>query len=221
MKVLIADDDRVSLLFLRRTLVRVGHEVVEANNGREALEILESAEAPRLAVLDWMMPGIDGLELCRRLRNGRDSRYVYIILLTARSQKQDVAAGLEAGADDYLIKPCDPLELRWRVHAGERVLNLEGALEEGLRELRQALAHVRKLQGLLPICMFCKRIRDEADVWHRLESYIEEHSEAMFSHSLCRECWESHFSQLPGSERPTPTPGPPKIPGPSRGSKGP
>lgn len=215
MKLLIADDDPVSLRLLRGTLTRAGHEVIEAPDGRRAWEILEGDEAPRLAVIDWMMPGMDGLEICRSLRKRGGSGYVYVILLTTRSYREDVVAGLEAGADDYLIKPCNPQELRWRVHAGERVLNLEQTLAERLRELSDALAHVKRLQGLLPICMYCKRIRDEADIWHRLETYLEEHSEVMFSHSLCKECMEKHFPEYSR----TPQMAPVSDPGPKREKK--
>ncbi len=201
MKLLIADDDPVSLRVLRATLNRAGHEVIEATSGRQAWEILQSDQTPRLAVIDWMMPEMDGIEICHRLRRRAAASYVYVILLTTRNEKEDIIAGLQAGADDYLIKPYNPQELRWRVHAGERVLNLEQALAERLGELSDALLEVKRLQGLLPICMYCKRIRDEADVWHRLETYLEQHSEVMFSHSLCRECMEDHFPE-PSTETP-------------------
>jgi DNA-binding response OmpR family regulator len=202
MRLLIADDDAVSRGLLRASLNRAGHVVIEASDGREAWRILEGEEGPRLAILDWMMPELDGLEICRRLRRECTSGYTYVILLTSRGYRKDIIAGLEAGADDYLVKPCHPQELRFRVHAGERVLSLEQTLATRLQELEDALAHVKRLQGLLPICMYCKRIRDEADVWHRLESYLEEHSEALFSHSLCRECWKKHFPDFSEERRP-------------------
>jgi sigma-B regulation protein RsbU (phosphoserine phosphatase) len=180
MKVLIAEDDRVSRRLLQATLGRLGYEVQTEN-------------APRLAILDWMMPEMDGVDVCRQIREREAGPYVYVILLTARGQKKDVVTGLEAGADDYLIKPFDPQELRSRITVGERILNLETALETKVTELEQALAHVKQLQGLLPICMYCKEIRDDGDTWHRLESYIEEHSDAMFTHSLCADCLRKHY----------------------------
>jgi CheY-like chemotaxis protein len=195
MKVLIAEDDRVSRTLLQATLSRLGHEVVTTENGAQAWEILQAGGGPRLAILDWMMPKLDGVEVCRKIREHDDLPYVYVILLTAKGQKKDVVAGLEAGADDYLVKPFDPQELSSRISVGERILNLEAALEGKVRELKEALSHVKQLQGLLPICMHCKKIRDDRDTWHRVESYIEEHSGAMFTHSLCEECLTKHYPE--------------------------
>ena len=205
MKVLIAEDDLVSRRILDANLTRWGYEVISVEDGKKAWEVLRSADSPlagyrevlepRLVVLDWMMPGTDGVEICRKLREREGSRYVYIILLTAKARKEDVRAGLEAGADDYLTKPYDPEELRCRIGTGDRILTLKSALEERLRDLEKALAHVKQLQGLLPICMYCKKIRDARDTWHRLETYIQDHSEAMFSHSLCAECLQKHFPE--------------------------
>lgn len=195
-KVLIAEDDAISRRLLSASLQRAGFEVIATESGVEAWERLCEVDAPRLAVLDWMMPGLDGTEVCRRLRRSQEMGYVYVILLTARDQQEDVVAGLQAGADDYLTKPFDQLELRSRVAAGERILGLQQALEGKVRELEEALSHVKQLQGLLPICMYCKRIRDEQSAWHRLETYIQQHSEASFTHSLCTDCFERHYPTL-------------------------
>jgi len=193
MRVLIAEDDKVSRRLLHATLGRLGYDVVTTENGAQAWEALRAPDAPRLAILDWMMPELDGVDVCRNVRQRQDGPYVYIILLTARGQKKDVVTGLEAGADDYLVKPFDPQELRSRITVGERILKLEAALEAKVHELKDALSHVKQLQGLLPICMHCKKIRDDRDTWHRVESYIEEHSDAMFTHSLCEECLAKHY----------------------------
>ena len=193
MRVLIAEDDKVSSRLLQATLGRLGYDVVTTENGTEAWEALQAPDAPRLAILDWMMPGLDGVDVCRSVRQRDDVPYVYIILLTARAQKKDVVTDFEAGVDDYLVKPFDPQELRSRITVGERILKLEAALEGKVHELKDALSHVKQLQGLLPICMHCKKIRDDGDTWHRVESYIEEHSEAMFTHSLCEECMAKHY----------------------------
>ncbi|MFH1731762.1 MAG: response regulator [Planctomycetota bacterium] len=193
MKVLIAEDDQVSRRLLQATLGRLGYEVITTENGAQAWDALQKPDAPRLAILDWMMPELDGVDVCRYVRGREDVPYVYIILLTARGQKKDVVTGLEAGADDYLIKPFDPQELRSRITVGERILKLEAALEAKVLELKEALTHVKQLQGLLPICMHCKKIRDDGDTWHRMENYIQEHSGAMFTHSLCEECLDKHY----------------------------
>ena len=196
MKVLIAEDDRVSRGLLVATLTNAGHEVVAAEDGEEAWRLLQAPEAPRLAVLDWMMPGIDGVEICRRLRRAKDSEYVYLILLTTKDRQEDVVEGLESGADDYVTKPYDPHELRSRVRAGKRILELKSTLDAKVGELQDALEHVKQLQGLLPICMHCKSIRDEANVWHRIETYIAEHADVRFSHGVCQKCLQEHYSEL-------------------------
>ena len=196
MKVLIADDDPISLRLLESTLVRSGYEVILADDGTEAFRILNSIGGPKLAVLDWMMPGLDGVEICKRLRNRPEVGYIYIVLLTVKREREDLAEGFEAGADDYLIKPFDSVELRARVAAGERLLNLQTALSAKVDELQIALSHVKQLQGLIPICMHCKKIRDDGATWHRLETYIQEHSEAVFTHSLCETCLQEHYPTM-------------------------
>jgi DNA-binding response OmpR family regulator len=197
MKVLIAEDDRVSRRLLQATLERLGYEVVAVEDGARAWEALRGGDAPRLAVLDWMMPELDGVEVCRRVRAESDPSYRYLILLTTRGQKSDVVEGLDAGADDYVTKPFDAEELHSRLRTGERILDLESALATKVEELEGALAHVKQLQGLLPICMHCKKIRDDRDTWHRIESYISDHSEATFTHSLCAECMAKHYGKTP------------------------
>lgn len=194
MKVLVAEDDRVSRELLVGILVKAGYTVVEATDGMQALRALEEPGAPRLAVIDWLMPELDGVELCTRVRRKSRNGYVFLILLTSKSGRNDVVRGLEAGADDYLTKPYDPQELLSRLRAGVRILELESALEAKVLELKDALAHVKQLQGLLPVCMFCKRIRDEADIWHQLESYLMTHADIMVSHALCQECKEKHYA---------------------------
>jgi DNA-binding response OmpR family regulator len=193
MKVLIAEDDRISRRLLEITLQRMNHEVVVTENGAQAWETLQGEDAPQLAVLDWMMPMMDGVDVCRLVRQQETAQYVYLILLTAKGQKEDIVAGLGAGADDYVIKPFDLQELRSRIAVGERIVRLESNLASKVDELEQALQHVKQLQGLLPICMFCKKIRDDGDAWHRLESYIEQNSEANFTHSVCGDCRDKHF----------------------------
>jgi two-component system cell cycle response regulator len=127
-KILIAEDDPVSIHLLKNFLVKWEYDVTVATDGTEALHILEGDDAPRLAVLDWMMPGMEGPQICRRIRTHSDRPYIYVLLLTARSQKKDLLRGLEFGADDYLTKPFDAQELRARLHVGARILNLEDQL---------------------------------------------------------------------------------------------
>jgi diguanylate cyclase (GGDEF)-like protein len=135
MRILVADDDPVFRCEVEALLEKWHYEVVTAADGEEAWQALREDDAPRLAILDWMMPGKDGLEICRQLRHGPQEPYTYLLLLTARDEKQDVVAGLEAGADDYLTKPFDAAELRARLRAGRRIL----ALQEALLSARDAL----------------------------------------------------------------------------------
>ena len=187
MRVLIAEDGSVSRRVLAATLDKLGYEVVVAADGAEAWAALQREDAPHLAILDWMMPKIDGVELCRRVRGLSATTPPYLILLTAKSGKEDVVTGLDAGADDYLTKPFDRAELRARVQVGARVLELQGNLAARARELKTALSQVKQLQGLLPICSYCKKIRDEQNYW--VESYIGEHAEVKFSHGICPACY--------------------------------
>lgn len=138
MKVLIADDDAIPRRFLQAALVKAGHEVVVAHDGLEAWQILQREDAPRLAILDWLMPGLDGVSVCRQVRQREHAFYVYLMLLTSKDQQEDIVAGLQAGADDYLVKPFDPQELEVRLRAGQRILDLQAALLASLEKLAQA-----------------------------------------------------------------------------------
>ncbi len=189
MRILIADDDPVSRRVLELTLKSFGHEVVVTADGAEALAVLQQEESPTLAILDWMMPEIDGTEICRRLRKEVTSTPPYLILLTAKSERGDVVAGLDAGANDYLTKPFDRAELRARVQVGTHVLELQRNLADRVVELEDALVQVKQLQGLLPICSYCKNIRDEQNYWQRIDSYLTEHADVNFSHGICPDCY--------------------------------
>jgi diguanylate cyclase (GGDEF)-like protein len=137
-RILVAEDETTFRHMLKTFLTKWGYQVVVASNGLEAWKVLQAEDRPRLALLDWMMPGMDGVEVCRAVREKKPDPYIYLLLLTSRDQKQDVVEGMEAGADDYLIKPFDPQELRVRIHAGERIIELEDRLiraQEALREL--------------------------------------------------------------------------------------
>jgi two-component system, cell cycle response regulator len=141
MRILVADDDAVSRCLMERILRRAGYDVVLAEDGPQALKSLLSAGAPRLALLDWMMPGLDGPSVCLEVRSRHERPYSYIILLTSKGSKGDLVAGLEAGADDYLTKPCDSQELKARLRTGERVLRLEDTLVQAREEMRFKATH--------------------------------------------------------------------------------
>ena len=191
MRVLIAEDDAVSRHILQATLRKWGYEVVVCADGTQAWQVLQAENAPQLVILDWMMPGMDGVEICRKVRETPQAHPAYIMLLTARERSQDIVAGLQSGADDYLTKPFDREELRARMQAGLRVLELQSSLTERVRELEDALSRVRMLQGLLPMCSYCKKIRDDSNYWQQIENYVTAHSNAQFSHSVCPQCYEN------------------------------
>ena len=193
MKVLIADDSAVARTLVVKALREDGHDPVTAENGTQAVEIFEAGDPPSLAVLDWEMPGLTGPEVCARIREFQHAVSPYLILLTSRDANEDIVRGLEAGADDYLTKPFQPEELRARVRVGERVTVLQQRLAKRVIELEEALAKVTELEGLLPICSYCKKVRDDGNYWHQVESYIGARSKARFSHGVCPDCYEVHL----------------------------
>ena len=141
MKILLADDDPVSRRLMERMLQRGGYEVITVENGREAARELTAAGGPRLALIDWMMPELDGPAVCREVRSRIDGAYVYILLLTSKQSSEDIVKGLQAEADDYLTKPCHPAELKARLHTGRRILQLEDKLVEAREDMRFKATH--------------------------------------------------------------------------------
>ena len=198
MRVLIADDDAALRLGLRVQLERWGYEPVVCEDGDAARAVLRSTDPPPLAILDWSMPGADGVTLCREIRSTPDLATIYVVLLTAHDSREAIVTGLDGGADEYIIKPFDWGVLRARVNTGARIAALQQSLAQRVRELQSALDMVNKLSGLLPICSYCKRIRKEGDRWTQLEVYLSEHSEAEFSHGVCPDCFERARKEFEG-----------------------
>ena len=194
MKILIAEDEKTSRMILEKILIKAGHDVIAVENGLKALTSIPE-DVPDMLITDWMMPDLDGLELCRKVRALSLPSYVYIILWTALAQKENIIKGLDAGADDYITKPFDKTELLARVKAGERIIQLEKTLRQKNKELTDALAQVKQLKGLLPICMFCKKIRNDENYWQQIEDYIARHTQADFSHGICPECLEKNYPE--------------------------
>ncbi len=188
MRILIAEDDVTSRWLLERVLKRWGHDIVSAESGTQALKILTEPGSPDLAILDWMMPGMTGVEVCRDLRKQKPLGSKYLILLTSKGDKEDVVSGLEAGADDYITKPFNQDELRARIKVGLRILDLQCQLADRVAQLEASMDREKQLQGLLPICSYCKKIRDDGNYWHQVESFIVNHADVRFSHSVCPEC---------------------------------
>ncbi len=175
MRVLIVEDDPVARRILAQALARLGHHVLESENGARALQMIED-EKVRVVVSDWLMPEVDGLELCRRVRARAKADYVYFILLTAQTpdvQNQRIA--VEAGVDDFLSKPLEVQELWMRLRVAERILRFA--------------TQVQQLEAFLPICAYCKKVRDDHNYWQQIETYVNERTGSEFSHSICPDCY--------------------------------
>ena len=187
MQILIADDDRVTGSMLAGILRKWDFDILTAADGGAAWDTL-CEHRPPIAILDWVMPTLNGPDLCRRIRADERVAGTYVILLTSKHTTNDLIAGLEAGADDYVTKPFDHGELRARVRVGVRVATLQSHLREKVVELEQAAGTITQLEGLLPICAYCKRIRSEDNQWNQVETYIRARSKAEFSHGVCPTC---------------------------------
>ena len=190
-RILIAEDDQSTRALLTTYVGKWGYVAEPACDGAQAWDMLSAPDPPRLVLLDWMMPGIDGLSLCRKIRALPDGNLFHVILLTARTSAQDLIEGFAAGVDDYIRKDFNRDELRARINVGARVVQLQTALARKVSDLEDALAHIKTLQGILPICMHCHKIRNDEEIWQRLEEYISSHTTAMLSHCLCPDCFQS------------------------------
>ena len=186
--IVVADDDAVGRELVSRVLERAGHTTVTAPDGEKAWELIQSVKPP-LAVLDWDMPHLTGLDVLRRVKLTVDRTPPYVLLLTSRTEVRDRVRGLTVGADDYLTKPFEPAELVARVEVGLRVVQLQRSLSTRVTELEEALAHVNRLERLLPICAQCKRIQSDDD-WHDLEGFLASSAGVRFSHGACPVCAE-------------------------------
>jgi PleD family two-component response regulator len=188
-KILVAEDEAVTRTLLEEILASWGFQVIAVADGDQAWQAIETDDPPLLLILDWMMPGTDGLEVCRKLRSAYPDRPTYAILLTAKEGRDDLIQGLHGGANDYIAKPFDYAELRARVEVGARVIGLQKSLTDRVEELQEALSRVKQLQGLLPICAYCKKVRDDKNYWQQVEAYISKHSDVQFSHGICPDCY--------------------------------
>ena len=176
MKILVVEDDTDSRETLGALLELDGHQVVSAKNGSEGWQAFESGPF-RVVISDWLMPEMDGLELCRRIRAAERPSYSYVILVSALKGKASYLQGMAAGADDFISKPYDPDELKTRLIVAERIIGVQD--------------RVKRLEGILPTCMYCKKIRDERNEWVGIEAYITQRSQASFSHGVCPTCYET------------------------------
>ena len=190
LRVLVADDEPVSRTVVGAMLKKAGYDVTFAADGRQAWRQLSAANPPSIALLDWEMPGLAGPEVVERIRARGEQAPIYVILLTSRDSSADIVTGLKAGANDYVTKPANEDELVARVNVGARVVELQTALAERVRSLEEELATVRALQTLLPMCAYCKAIRNDQNYWEKVETYFHDHSGVSFSHSYCPTCYD-------------------------------
>ena len=197
-RVVVADDDHSVAELLRRVLEKEGYGVEVVHDGVSAVEAVRQHK-PHVAICDVNMPGMTGLDVCRQLKADAATRLTPVVLVTGMAQREKRIEGLEAGADDFLTKPVERQELQARIRAGQRILDLERSLEDKIASLEKALGRVRALEGLISICMQCKRIRSGPDQWTAVEHYIEAHSSALFTHALCESCLEAHYQAAPAA----------------------
>lgn len=176
MQILVAEDDPISRKLLTTTLRQFGHSFVAYENGADAWAAFEK-EPFRVIVSDWLMPEIDGLEFCRRVRGARLQDYTYFILLTANVQgKETYIEAMQAGIDDFLAKPLDRDQIWMRLRVAERILSYA--------------TQIKQLESMLPICSYCKKVRDDNNYWEQVETYIGQRTGTSFSHSVCPSCYE-------------------------------
>ena len=183
MKILIAEDDPVSVKILQFTLEHWGHQVVVAYDGDTAWQMFDE-DPVRVIISDWMMPGLDGLQLCQKVRGRAKTEYAYFILLTAINTGRDnLRKAMDAGIDDFLTKPLDREAIFMRLRVAERILGYT--------------TEIRMLKELIPICMYCKRVRDDQDYWQQVETYIHQQTGSQFSHGICPDCFQKQLRTLP------------------------
>ena len=176
MKILVVEDDIDSRETLKFLLELDGHQVTAAANGQDGWLAFAFGHF-HVVISDWIMPDMDGLELCRRIRTTERPSYSYVILVSALKGKSSYLQGMGAGADDFISKPFDPDELKARLIVAERIIGVQD--------------RVKHLEGILPTCMYCKKIRDERNEWVGIEAYISKRSEASFSHGVCPTCYDA------------------------------
>lgn len=187
-RILIVDDERYNIKVLAEFL-HTDYKIMAAKDGEHALRAALGSDPPDLILLDIIMPGMDGYEVCKRLKKNDKTKNIPIIFVTAVSEEMDAARGFELGAVDYVTKPLNPLTVRARIKTHIK-------LHSTMRGLKDALKEVKTLSGLLPICSYCKKIRDDQGYWKQIEGYIQERSNARFSHGICQECARKHFPDL-------------------------
>ena len=192
MKMIIVDDEPVARAILQHALETLGHEIIATGNGLEAWEVFDR-DPVRLIVSDWKMPGLDGLGLCEKVRARKKTLYTYFILLTSQDTRpENYKLATDAGVDDFLTKPFHPSTIEMRLRVADRIL--------------QFTTEIRQLQGLIPICAYCRKIQNDANYWQLVETYISEQTGSNFTHGMCPECAEKFLADMNLKLNPSPQP---------------
>ncbi|MEH0018719.1 MAG: response regulator [Desulfobacter sp.] len=184
-RILIVDDETLNIRILTEFL-QDDYKIMAAKTGEQALKAVTSPTPPDLILLDIIMPGMDGYEICSRIKAEEKTAHIPVIFVTAVSEAMDAAKAFELGAVDYVTKPFNPVTVKARV-------NTHVKLNTTMRELETALAKVKQLSGLLPICAKCKKIRDDKGYWNEVDCYLEKNSKTKFSHGLCPDCSDALY----------------------------
>lgn len=187
-RVLIVDDELHEIKVLTKFL-HDDYKIMAAKDGESALKIAQGSNPPDLILLDIIMPGLNGYATCKQLKENDTTKNIPVIFVTAISEVMDAARAFELGAVDYVTKPFNPVTVKARVKTHIQ-------LNDTLQDLQTALSEVKTLRGFLPICSYCKKIRDDKGYWNQIESYIQEHSDAEFSHSVCQECAKKYYPDM-------------------------
>lgn len=188
MKILIAEDELTTRMMVQVSLERLGYDVLDAKNGEEALAVFGRGAQPRIVILDWEMPGLDGLEVCEQLKHEDTDNPPYIIMLTARDNKEDIIEGFNAGADDYITKPFSSEELGARVRVAERLVRSQDMLAQSVNELKSVLNQLETLEGKIVVCKKCHKVESIEDgVWQDYLQLLAE-KDSRFVTAVCPDC---------------------------------
>lgn len=198
--ILVVDDDPDIRSATARLLGKAGYSVAEAGNGTEGIRVIQETR-PDMVLLDVVLPDMDGHTVCQRIKTDQNMKGTYVLMVSgSRTASDDQSEGLEIGADGYINRPIPNRELLARIHAMFRIIHAERERDRLIGELQEAFARIKTLSGLLPICSYCKKIRDETGYWSQVEVYIQKHSDADFSHSICSECMKKYFPEFTEEE---------------------
>ncbi|MCP4695285.1 MAG: response regulator [Gammaproteobacteria bacterium] len=190
--ILIVDDDIANLKIMAAYLRESGYDSMMAENGKDALEKAQSG-SPDLILMDVLMPGMNGFEACQHMKSSKNIKDIPVLFMTALSDIENKLKGFDAGGVDYITKPIQEREMLARIDTHLTLQSLRKSLEEKNTQLQKTLDEVSTLRGILPICASCKKIRDDKGYWNQIEAYIENHSDALFSHGLCPGCEKKFY----------------------------